>query len=180
MRKKTLLLPFVYFAACFLAASAGYYIVGLVTFLIFGRAVVFGVPPHDVIPLYHYIHPFQYIAVVAFVYAWVASGWTLFRWHASNRWLRRAEILVVLIASVIVSLPLVSLLFSVHDMLAGFVPTFWEEKLVHDMHRTFSYALSILLNAIFFTVPGLFVGTALTNAIDRWYRTERLAPDDVV
>ena len=42
----------------------------------------------------------------------------------------------------------------------------------HDMHRTFSYALSILLNAIFFTVPGLFVGTALTNAIDRWYRTE--------
>ena len=110
MRKKTLLLPFVYFAACFLAASAGYYIVGLVTFLIFGRAVVFGVPPHDVIPLYHYIHPFQYIAVVAFVYAWVASGWTLFRWHASNRWLRRAEILMVLIALVIVSLPLVSLL----------------------------------------------------------------------
>ena len=156
MRKKTLLLPFVYFAACFLAASAGYYIVGLVTFLIFGRAVVFGVPPHDVIPLYHYIHPFQYIAVVAFVYAWVASGWTLFRWHASNRWLRRAEILRVLIALVIVSLPLVSLLFSVHDMFAGFVPT------------------------LFFTVPGLFVGTALTNAIDRWYRTERLSPDDVV
>ena len=35
-----------------------------------------------------------------------------------------------------------------------------------------AYALSILLNAIFFTLPGLFVGTALTNAIDRWYRTE--------
>ena len=87
---------------------------------------------------------------------------------------------MVLIASVIVSLPLVSLLFSVHDMLAGFVPTFWEEKLVHDMDRTFSYAFSILLNAIFFTVPGLFVGTALTNAIDRWYRTERLSPDDLV
>ena len=36
-----------------------------------------------------------------------------------------------------------------------------------------AYALSILLNAIFFTLPGLFVGTAPTNAIDRWYRTER-------
>lgn len=56
---------------------------------------------------------------------------------------------MVLIALVIVSLLLVSLLFSVHDMLAGFVPT------------------------LLFTVPGLFVGTALTNAIDRWYRTER-------
>ena len=105
MKKKTFVLPFAYFSGCFFAASAGYAVVGWLTRLILGRSIVFGVVTggHPV-PLYHYIHPFQYIAAVAFAYAWVASAWTLLPRHASNRWLRKIEILIVLVVSVVASL----------------------------------------------------------------------------
>lgn len=173
MKKKTFVLPFAYFSGCFFAASAGYSVVGWLTRLILGRTIVFGaVTSEHPVPLYHYIHPFQYIAVVAFVYAWVASVWTLLPRHASNRWLRKIEILIVLVVSVVASLPLDSLLFSVHDMLAGFVPTHWHVKLAHDLGRTFSFAFPILARAMLFCIPGLFVGTVVTDAVDSWYRAQ--------
>ena len=169
MKMKSLALPFVYFGVCFSAALAGYGVIGLITKSIFCEVVVFGSsPPH--MPTYHCDHPFQYIAVVAFSYACVASVWSFCRWHASSGWLRGVEVWIVMVASVALATPLGGMLFSWHDMQAGFVPTCWGTKLVQDATRSFFYTPIILFFSTPIVIPGLWLGHVLTNAIDRWYR----------
>ncbi|MGN0855299.1 MAG: hypothetical protein ACI4R9_07255 [Kiritimatiellia bacterium] len=167
MRRKTFTLPLVYFTACYFAAAAGYAVIGMVTKAIFGDVVVFGAAPR--MPAYHYDHPFQYIAVVAFAYAVVASLWSFCRRNASSGWRRTLEIWLVMIVSVVLATPLGGLLFSWHDMQAGFIPTYWGAKLLHDASRSFFYTPIILFLSLPIALPGLWLGSTLTNAIDRWY-----------
>lgn len=174
--KKMLLLPLVYLSSSFLAASGGYVVIALLVqwalclpigeFLVHGGAFAsaFGMPP------YHLDYPFQYIAVVAFTYAVVATVWTLCRWKPSHGCLRVLEIVAVMIAALALAMPLGGLLFSWHDMQAGFIPTFWQKKLQHDVDRCFFFAPRILILSFPLTFPGLVVGTLVTDVIDKWYR----------
>ena len=156
-----------YFAACFGAAYAGFWIIALPSYLLWGRVVVFGAAPRMF--LYHWDHPAQYIALVAFFYALVATLWSVFRCRTISPLRRSVEIWIVMIGSLAVASPFGGILYSCHDMAAGFVPYFWERKLMRDIIFGLSCWPLIMALSFPFSYLGVWVGKRITDALDSWY-----------
>lgn len=79
--------------------------------------------------LYHENHPFQYIAVVAFIYAVIGTTCAI-RWPGLQGWRRHAAVVVVLFLTVLVASIPGGILWKIHDMEAGFFPKgaqFWRD-----------------------------------------------------
>lgn len=71
--------------------------------------------------LYHWQHPFQYIALVSIIYGFVASIWSVTLGHLV-KWKRVLSILGVMLTSIILSFIPGGMLWKIHDMQAGFFP----------------------------------------------------------
>ena len=153
-----------YFAACFAAASAGYGIFAVLSYMLFGRVVVFGAAPRMF--LYHWEHPFQYIAVAAASYAVVGTCWSVFRDGTVVGWRRCVQIWLVIFASLALATPFGSALYSYHDMLAGFIPYNWRAKLAKDIMLGLANTPLIMLLSAPYSVLGLVAGYYITRAID--------------
>jgi hypothetical protein len=150
---------FSFFAASsFLLGSAGY--MGL--HAVMPHGVVFGRLYRMF--LYHEAHPFQYIAVVSFTYAIIAtlSGPRCSRLTA---WRRRVAILSIVAASILIASIPGGVLWKVHDMQAGYFTTgarFWS-----DLQWGASMGLRVgwLIAALSlpYSIVGLLVGYVITD-----------------
>lgn len=106
-----------YFVAAFVTGSAGFYSLKLL------------MPDRDVFGalyrmfLYHENHPLPYIAVVALTYAAVATAAEI-RWRHFTGRKRRILIVTIIIVSIIIASIPGGMLWVVHDMMAGFIPSF--------------------------------------------------------
>jgi hypothetical protein len=147
-----------YFTTTFVSAYAGYYALKL---LIPGRDV-FGSLYRMF--LYHEEHPLPYIAIVALTYAGVAT-FSVTRWRHFTGWRRSLVILAIMAASVTIASIPGGMLWVVHDMIAGFVPS---------IERTISYlrwgALAglqvgwiIVATSFPFSLVGAVLGYIVTN-----------------
>ena len=74
---------------------------------------------------YHEQHHAQYIGVVAFIYAALTAGWAT-RWTPRG-WRRHVSVLGVLVVTLLVSSALAGILYALHDMQAGYFPS-WERQ----------------------------------------------------
>ena len=117
--------PVVFFTLAFGLGSIGYEIASV----LLPRPVFAGLYGMF---MYHAQHPLQYIAVVAVVYALVASVWACTvgpKQKGVVRWLTIAGLIPTTI--VLASFP-GGMLWSWHDMQTGFVPAFWFRKLMQE------------------------------------------------
>lgn len=114
---------FSYFAViCFSAGSVGYILLRVVM----PDGWVFGALYRMF--LYHWEHPFQYIAIVSIIYAAVASTAALALRHRqkTSRWM----IFAVMAVTILVASPLGGVLWVIHDMQAGYFTEgsrFWRD-----------------------------------------------------
>ncbi|MDB6110408.1 MAG: hypothetical protein JWR69_2158 [Pedosphaera sp.] len=148
----------------FFAASA--FILGAVGYLalhaVMPRGYVFGGLYRMF--LYHEAHPFQYIAVVAFIYALIATV-CVARWPHLAGWRRFATIICIIVATVFVASVPGGVLWKIHDMQAGFFTTgarFW-----NDLSWGASTGLQIGWLVIALSLPyniiGVITGYAVTH-----------------
>ena len=79
--------------------------------------------------LYHYAHPFEYIAVVAVVYAIIATSCVIC-WPRLSSWRRRLAVVAIMLATIFTASVPGGVLWKIHDMQAGFFPKgtqFWQD-----------------------------------------------------
>lgn len=150
---------FAFFAAsAFLLGSLGY----LALHAVNPRGYVFGGLYRMF--LYHESHPFQYIAIVAFSYAVIATPCAV-RWPHLVGWRRSAAIICIIVATVLAASVPGGVLWKIHDMQAGFFTTgarFWK-----DLLWGASTGLQVGWLIIGFSVPyniiGVIAGYSVTN-----------------
>ena len=78
--------------------------------------------------LYHWEHPFQYISIVSFSFACVATPCT-HKFKFSTGWKLQLITFAIIVSSVIFASVPGGILWSIHDMQAGYFPKgekFWE------------------------------------------------------
>lgn len=156
-----------YFVVCFGGLGSLYRLVSLVmndsAFACFFRMFA-----------YHRQHPMQYIGVVAICYAAVAALWTVWIKHKRTGLSRILEVFAVILVALLLACPFGGMLWQFHDMLAGFFPNYWLQKLL-------SGAVGGLVEGpllIFFSFPynliGLIVGYFVTTSLNSFfYQLER-------
>jgi hypothetical protein len=106
-----------YFVTAFASGAAGFYLLKLL------------MPNRDVFGalyrmfLYHENHPLPYIAVVALIYAVVATI-AVTKWHHFAGWKRHILIVAIIIVSITIASIPGGMLWVIHDMIAGFIPSY--------------------------------------------------------
>ena len=79
--------------------------------------------------IYHYAHPFEYIAVVALVYAVIATSGVFF-WPRLVSWRRGLAVITIMLLTIFTASVPGGILWKIHDMQAGFFPKgtqFWQD-----------------------------------------------------
>jgi hypothetical protein len=150
-------LLFYFFVACFVLASSAY----ILLHQIMPDGRVFGIGYR--MPNYHWLHPFQYVALISVIYTIVAtmavrtfpliSGWKLY-----------LAIIVIMFLTVIIAFIPGGVLWSIHDMQAGFFPLgnlFWS-KLQYDATLGLRFGWIIIVGSIPFNLIGLILGFIVT------------------
>ncbi len=118
--KKRLLAFFAFFGCSFGLAALVYHAMALLT----KGVLIFGFLPRMF--LYHWIYPNQYIALVCLIYALLAAAF-------APRIARRPSLAIwIVLATPLLASPLGGMLWHLHDMLAGYFPSSWQEKLLLD------------------------------------------------
>lgn len=116
--KKQLLAFFIFFGCSFGIASLIYHALALLTNGVF----IFGFLPRMF--LYHWIYPNHYIALVCLIYALLAAAF-------APRIARRPSLAIwIVLATPLLASPLGGMLWHLHDMLAGYFPDSWGQKLM--------------------------------------------------
>jgi len=120
--------------------------------------------------MYHEHHPYQYIALVSAVYAILATTWALtIGWRQTGvlRWLAIAAIIPLTI--VIASFP-GGMLWSWHDMQAGFVPVYWRRKLAEEGLMGLQIGWFVICLSFPYNVAGIVAGLFVTDKIEKKLR----------
>ena len=112
-----------YFVVCFCGLGILYWLVSLLTGEPAFPWVLFGWN-------YQVQYPMQYIGAVAICYAAVASLWTAWMKRRRMGVLRVLEVLAVILVALALACPFCGMLWHFHDMLKGFFPDFWLQKLL--------------------------------------------------
>lgn len=76
--------------------------------------------------LYHYEHPAQYLGLVAFIYALLAAAWGIRA--RTTGWRMHAGLVVVIVATLLLSSAVGGVLWTFHDMQAGYFPP-WDRRI---------------------------------------------------
>ncbi|MEO5930656.1 MAG: hypothetical protein ABIR47_12040 [Candidatus Kapaibacterium sp.] len=128
--------------------------------------------------LYHERYPYQYIGVVALVYAVVASIGAVL-WSATRGWRRWIAIIGIMVGTVIIASVPGGILWSIHDMEAGFYPAsdlFWSH-IQRDALNGLGLGWLILYLSVPYNIIGLIVGYWVTatgfRLRERWKKEER-------
>ncbi len=125
--KRFVLLWLSYTGLCMTLASSVYFLLEKIMFRIDDEhGYVFGALARMF--LYHYQHPYQYIAIVAFVYGVVATLWIMYC-GAQIGWKRRLAIVLVMGVTLILSSIPGGILWVIHEMQPGVFPKgqqFWD------------------------------------------------------
>lgn len=114
--------------------------------------------------LYHDAHPFQYIAVACLVFASVASFLTPYCAHLKT-WRRFLAIVGLMLGSIIIASIPGGILWSLHDMQAGYFPTgarFWK-ALAWGATTGLQIGWLIILLSIPYNSVGLVIGYLITD-----------------
>ena len=114
--------------------------------------------------LYHDAHPFQYIAIVCIVFASVASLLTPSFTHLKT-WRRFLAIVGLMLGSIIIASIPGGILWSLHDMQAGYFPTgarFWN-ALAWGATTGLRIGWLIILLSIPYNIVGLVIGYLITD-----------------
>jgi len=115
--------------------------------------------------MYHEGHPFQYIAIVSLIYAIASTLWATF---LGNRLIgvRRLISIVVLLPLVIIFASFFGgMLWSWHDMQAGFIPVYWFRKLISQGILGLNVGWFVILLSFPYNLFGIIVGVWTTNMI---------------
>lgn len=153
----------VYFAVCFVGLAALYWAITLSKTSIWEESAF---AAWYRMFLYHYTHPMQYIGVVAACYALVATIWTVFMKRMRTGLKRFLEILSVILVSLVLACPLGGMLWHFHDMQAGFVPSFWQQKLLNGFSEGLLLGPILILLSIPFNIISLIVGYFATDRVN--------------
>lgn len=155
---------FFYLAACFFAASLGF----LALASLMGKIGAFGSLYR--MPRYHELHPFQYIGLVSLVYGFCATFGAVL-WHRTRGWRRILAVTVILATSIAGSCLPGGLLWTLHDMSAGYFPKgarFWN-NLLDGAGMGLKYGWLVLAGAIPYNLCGLIAGYVVTTHGFRLY-----------
>ena len=118
--KKRLLAFFIFFGCSFGIASLIYHLMALLTF----GGFIFGILPRMF--CYHWEYPNHYIALVCLIYALPAAAF-------APRIARRPSLAIwIVLATPLLASPLGGMLWHLHDMLEGYFPNSWQQKLLLD------------------------------------------------
>lgn len=146
-----------YLLTSFACASLGYALV----YAALGESVFGGLYRMFV---YHQRHPFQYIGLACAVFAVVAATFTS-RVARTGGWRRVSAIVAIMLGSVVIASAPGGVLWSVHDMQAGYFPTgerFWQ-ALVWGATTGLQTGWLIIAISFPFNVLGLIVGYFIMN-----------------
>lgn len=122
---------------------------------------------------YHQQHPMQYIGVVAICYAAVAALWTAWMKHRRTRGLRLLEVLAVILVALVLACPFGGMLWQFHDMLAGFFPNYWLQKLLGGAVGGLMLGPLLIFYSFPYNLIGLIVGYFATSSLNSFfYRLE--------
>ena len=111
--------------------------------------------------LYHESHPFQYIAVVAFTYAFIATGCALL-WPRLFGW--RQGSAIILLTVLVASVP-GGILWKIHDMQAGFFTKgsrFWRD-LLWGASAGLQVGWLVIALSVPYNIIGLIAGYGITR-----------------
>lgn len=114
--------------------------------------------------LYHWQHPFQYIALVTLVYALLATA-VIMRWPLLAGKRRAAAIFAILLGTILVSSAPGGALWKIHDMQAGYFPAanrFWSD-LLWGAKQGLLLGWLIITLSVPYNVIGLAAGYFLTK-----------------
>lgn len=144
-----------FFFASFLLAGGGYFILSLFIKRVFG--VLYRMP------LYHFTYPYQYIGLTCFIFALAAA---LIVMHKTNATPTKNTLLslLVIIVTLAISSVLGGMLWEVHDMNAGYWPSFWQRKLLSEGPRLGLFnGWFIVLGSIPYNLFGIPIAIWLLN-----------------
>lgn len=114
--------------------------------------------------LYHDAHPFQYIALVAVIYAAIATAAAPCTTRLMGR-RRSAAILGIIIAALLAASVPGGMLWKIHDMQAGYFTT--GERFLNDLAWGATKGLLvgwlIIVSSIPYNILGLILGYAVTH-----------------
>jgi hypothetical protein len=122
---------------------------------------VFGAPPRMF--LYHWEHPFQYIALVALTYGAIATL-CAFKLSLLNGWRLRIAIVATMLVVVLAASAPGGVLWKIHDMQAGFFTKgsrFWED-LLWGASSGLQIGWLIIALSVPYNIFGLIIGYWVT------------------
>ena len=79
---------------------------------------------------------------------------------------RFLEILSVILVSLVLACPLGGMLWHFHDMQAGFIPSFWQRKLLRGFSEGLQLGPWLILLSIPFNIISLIVGYFATDRVN--------------
>lgn len=160
---KKMLHPIVFFACAFALGSLGYLAASLLLpwppFAGFSRMY-----------MYHKQHPFQYIAVIAVCYALVVSIWAWTVGAKQKGLLRWMTIATLIPATILLASFPGGVLWSCHDMQAGFVPAFWFRKLMREGVWGLETGWLVVGLSFPYNICGTVAGIVVTDIVERILR----------
>ena len=113
---------------------------------------------------YHESHPIQYIAIVAFTYALVATGCALRCPHLYG-WRQSGAIVAIILLTILVASVPGGVLWKIHDMQAGFFPKgfrFWGD-LLWGASAGLQVGWLVIALSMPYNIVGLIAGYGVTR-----------------
>lgn len=114
--------------------------------------------------LYHESYPFQYIAIVALTYAFIATGYALL-WPRFSGWRQGGAIVAMILLTLLVASVPGGVLWKIHDMQAGFFTQgsrFWVD-LLWGASAGLQAGWLVIALSVPYNVIGLIVGYGVTR-----------------
>ena len=151
--KKRLLAFFAFFGCSFGLAALIYHAMALLT----KGLLIFGFLPRMF--LYHWIYPNHYIALVCLIYALLAAAF-------APRIARRPSLAIwIVLATPLLASPLGGMLWHLHDMLAGYFPDSWWQKLIDGAEEGIMIGWLIILLSFPYNVICALLGIRGTRRL---------------
>jgi hypothetical protein len=163
MIMKKMLHPIVFFAFAFGLGTLGY----------LAASLLLPWPPFAGLYrmfMYHKQHPFQYIAVIAVCYALVASIWAWTVGSKQKGLIRWITIATLIPATILLASFPGGVLWSWHDMQAGFVPAFWFRKLMRGGVWGVETGWLVVGLSFPYNICGTVAGVLVTDIVERILR----------
>ena len=120
--------------------------------------------------MYHEEHPYQYIGLTAIVYAIIATTWATTLGSRTKGYLRCIGILAIFPTTILIASFPGGMLWSWHDMQAGFVPAYWMDKLFSQGMLGVETGWLVIALSFPYNLLGLIIGCVVTDQLEKHFR----------